>query len=168
LELLAWITEERPKSMTVIKRAGPLIRSELSHRLSSRSDAFFYDTSTTSISPDRYAGILSASKFCFAPRGDTMSCKHLYNAIAVGCVPIVISDSWKLPFANIIPWPQMIIRWNESSVYNATKFNDQLDQLNSMNNATYLALKKVLLQWRNALMFEPVEFGKLIKTYIGG
>ena len=34
---------------------------------------------------------LQRSQYCFAPRGDTQTSSHLFNAIAAGCVPIIVS-----------------------------------------------------------------------------
>ena len=47
---------------------------------------------------DEYLQQMLRARFCLAPRGDTASAKRLYESIAAGCIPIIISDRLKLPF----------------------------------------------------------------------
>lgn len=48
---------------------------------------------------DQWAKHMSDSKFCLVMRGDTPHSHSLYNAIRVGCLPVVISD-WYSEFAG--------------------------------------------------------------------
>ena len=41
---------------------------------------------------DAYLEQLRTSIFCLAPRGDTSSSKRLYEALAAGCIPVLVSD----------------------------------------------------------------------------
>ena len=52
----------------------------------------------------------------FAPRGDTASAKRLYESIAAGCIPIIISDKLKLPFQRQMSWSSMSLRYTEREV----------------------------------------------------
>jgi hypothetical protein len=54
-------------------------------------------------------GVLS-SKFCLVPRGDTQTTAHLSNAVAAGCVPVILSDDWILPFRERLPWDDFSVR----------------------------------------------------------
>ena len=55
---------------------------------------------------DSYAKMLSKSSFCLCPAGDLATPgQRLYDAIAAGCVPILIGvDSKSLPFARQIDY----------------------------------------------------------------
>lgn len=48
---------------------------------------------------DQWARDMSRSKFCLVVRGDTPHSHALFNAVRVGCLPVVISD-WYSEFAG--------------------------------------------------------------------
>lgn len=56
------------------------------------------------------------AKFCLVMRGDTPSSHSLYNAIRVGCIPVIISDTlplFGLPFTTQLPWSLFTIMFSE-------------------------------------------------------
>lgn len=56
---------------------------------------------------EQWAAEFEQSKFCLTIRGDTPTSNSLYNAIKVGCVPVIISDTFPLvgqPFGTQLPW----------------------------------------------------------------
>ena len=57
-----------------------------------------------------YCDTLSESQLCLAPRGTGPSTIRLWEGMASGCVPIVITDSSKLPLHDTLKWDEMIIR----------------------------------------------------------
>ena len=65
---------------------------------------------------DEYLQQMLRAKFCFAPRGDTASAKRLYESIAAGCIPIIISDKLKLPYQRQMDWSLMSLRYTEQAV----------------------------------------------------
>lgn len=40
------------------------------------------------------------SKFCLCPRGITFGTRRLFEALFHGCIPIVVSSFFRLPFVN--------------------------------------------------------------------
>ena len=44
------------------------------------------------------------SIFCLSPAGDTPSSARLFDAIASGCIPVIISDELELPFEGILDY----------------------------------------------------------------
>ena len=61
---------------------------------------------------------LEQSKFCLVSRGDTPSSHALYNAIKVGCVPVIVSDTFSLfgqPFSTQLPWSLFTITISEQT-----------------------------------------------------
>lgn len=55
----------------------------------------------------QWAAAFEDSQFCLAIRGDTPTSHALYNAIKVGCVPVIISDMFGFvgqPFSTQLSW----------------------------------------------------------------
>lgn len=48
-------------------------------------------------------GMLKA-RFCLVPEGDTPTSSRLFDAIAAGCVPLILSDRIALPFKDFVDW----------------------------------------------------------------
>lgn len=75
----------------------------------------FYDPS----SPDfelrrqRFRSVMSRSRFVLCPRGKGVSSIRLYEAIAHGCVPVIVSDDWVPPSGP--EWGSFSIRWPEAA-----------------------------------------------------
>ena len=50
------------------------------------------------------------SSFCLIVQGDTPTTRRLYDALASGCVPIVMGDlALTLPFTSTVEWRKIII-----------------------------------------------------------
>ena len=48
----------------------------------------------------RYVRELRESQYCLHLRGDTSTSRRIYDALAAGCVPVIISDDSHLPFKS--------------------------------------------------------------------
>jgi len=53
------------------------------------------------------------STFCLVPRGDTPDSSRLYDAIACGCIPIIISDRFHGAFPDAIDYARFTLRVTE-------------------------------------------------------
>ncbi|KAF4676487.1 hypothetical protein FOL47_006125 [Perkinsus chesapeaki] len=62
---------------------------------------------------DGYHEVIGRSKFCVAPRGITPWTIHFYVAVFGGCIPVVISDRFELPFQSEIDYSRFVVRWGE-------------------------------------------------------
>ena len=56
------------------------------------------------------------SLFCLCPRGDTPSTSRFYDAIAAGCIPVVISDSFEMPFTSTIDYKGAFVKVLENDM----------------------------------------------------
>lgn len=63
-----------------------------------------------------YTDLLGASLFAFVPRGDAHFSYRLLEVMSFGCIPIVISDDWVLPFDRIIDWDACAVRVSEQAI----------------------------------------------------
>ena len=60
--------------------------------------------------------LLENSKFGLVPRGHAMFSYRLMETMAMGVVPIIISDGWQLPFEDMLDWSEFSIRVREDDI----------------------------------------------------
>ena len=63
-----------------------------------------------------YEELLANSRFAFVPRGDALFSYRLAEVMSFGCIPIILSDGWILPFDRILPWEQMSLRVHTDAI----------------------------------------------------
>lgn len=74
---------------------------------------FQYDTDVIvrkSLPPAKYESHMSRAKFCPVCGGFSQWTPRLMEAIYFGCIPIVLSDEWELPFSDVVNWNKFSIR----------------------------------------------------------
>lgn len=62
---------------------------------------------------EEYLQRMIRSVFCLAPRGDTASSRRVYEAIAAGCIPVIIADKLALPFQKRLRYEDFTLRVGE-------------------------------------------------------
>ena len=62
---------------------------------------------------EAYLRRMIQSTFCLAPRGDTASSRRVYEAIAAGCIPVIIADDLNLPFEKRLKYTDFSVRFTE-------------------------------------------------------
>jgi len=63
-----------------------------------------------------YFEVMGKSHFCLIPEGTSSWTNHLYESFFAGCVPIILSDRFVLPFQELIDWQRLSIRWPQDAV----------------------------------------------------
>merc|ERR1712190_634614 len=63
-----------------------------------------------------YFSILGDSHFCLIPEGTSSWTNHLYQSFFAGCIPLILSDNFVLPFQDLMSWEQLSIRWPQNAV----------------------------------------------------
>ncbi|CAE8650975.1 unnamed protein product, partial [Polarella glacialis] len=60
---------------------------------------------------EEYFEVMGDSHFCLIPEGTSSWTNHLYESFFAGCIPLILSDKFVLPFQELIDWPSLSIRW---------------------------------------------------------
>jgi hypothetical protein len=63
-----------------------------------------------------YTELLAASTFAFVPRGDAMFSYRLLEAMSFGCIPVILSDNWVLPFDRAVKWSGIGLHLSENDI----------------------------------------------------
>ena len=71
---------------------------------------------TTGASDPLYSQLLEQSIFAFVPRGDCMFSYRLAEVLSFGCIPVILSDGWVLPFDRSLPWDSFSLHFPEHEI----------------------------------------------------
>ena len=63
-----------------------------------------------------YLCAMRSSVFCFAPRGNAVWSPRLEEALAAGCIPIIVADGYDLPFNHILDYRKFSVRLRQSKI----------------------------------------------------
>ncbi|XP_055534756.1 exostosin-2 [Wyeomyia smithii] len=64
-----------------------------------------------------YPNVLEAGQFCLVARGVRLSQPTLMDALATGCIPVIMADNLVLPFVDILDWDLFSMRIYENSLH---------------------------------------------------
>jgi hypothetical protein len=76
----------------------------------------------------RYSTVMQASEFAFVPRGDALFSYRLLEAVSFGCIPVILSDGWVLPFDRTIDWDAMALQVPEAMVPELPRILESFDR----------------------------------------
>jgi len=120
-----------------------------------RHDTLKLDATSGNADGD-YQDIMENADFAFVPRGDALFSYRLLEAMSFGCIPIILSDNWVLPFHRLIDWSSCALRPREDEIAGCVTL------LKSMTD------EEVLLRKRRVLEIYQTYFSSLEKIITKG
>jgi len=94
-----------------------------------------------------YVDALLDAIFCLAPRGHAVWSPRLIEAILHGCIPVVLADTYWLPFTCFVDWRKFSVRVPEAETGSVPHM------LEAMPEATVEAMHAELLRVRHLFAF---------------
>jgi Exostosin family len=77
-----------------------------------------FDVQMRALAPIEYISYMTESTYCLVPRGHSGWTMRLFDAVACGCIPVIISDNQMLPFGDtLVDWSTFSIKVPENSVH---------------------------------------------------
>jgi hypothetical protein len=87
-----------------------------------------HDPPTRAANRDRYVELLANSRIAICPRGAGAATFRFWEALAMGCVPLLISDNLVLPLEDRIDWHAIVLRLAEDDVDQLQDFVEAQDE----------------------------------------
>lgn len=114
---------------------------------------------------DDYFERMGSSHFCLVPMGTSSWTNHLYEAFFAGCIPVILSDGFKVPFEDLLDWPSFSIKWPMTDVsldlYHFLR-NIPLNRLRQMKAA--VDAHRCWFDWHE--MSDPTVSGSVCSPYL--
>ncbi|KAJ3679121.1 hypothetical protein LUZ60_017132 [Juncus effusus] len=65
-----------------------------------------------------YQKMFYTTKFCICPGGSQVNSARIADSIHYGCIPVILSDYYDLPFSYVLDWRKFSVIMKERDVYN--------------------------------------------------
>lgn len=106
--------------------------------------------------PETYADHISDSQYCLCPRGDTMSSRRLFDAVAAGCIPVLTQNQagdGSVPFANSVDYSEFTVLLPDDAFMTLEKVTGVAKALAGIDKGELQAKRKALLEARGRLIY---------------
>lgn len=106
--------------------------------------------------PETYANHISDSQYCLCPRGDTMSSRRLFDAVAAGCIPVLTHNQagdGSVPFADTVDYSEFTVLLPDDSFMTLEKVTGVAKALVEIEKVELLAKRVALLEARGRLIY---------------
>lgn len=101
-----------------------------------------------------YKRMMRRSTFCLCPRGWSPWTLRAYQAMMVGCIPVVMADEIEFPYENSLDWKKLTVKIAEKDV------NNTLSILRGIPQATIEEKRREIEKvWRMVAWQKPSKPG---------
>ena len=103
---------------------------------------------------DAYAHHMRSSVFCLIVAGDTASSRRLFDAVVAGCIPVLVSPPYRLPFESSVRWDDFMIRLDTRRWLHG-EAQGEIDRLLNFDEAQIATMRAAMavaalsLNWRS-------------------
>ena len=110
--------------------------------------------------------LLSNSTFCLVPRGRRLGSFRLLEAIQYGCIPVILSNGWALPYSEAIDWSKFAISIDERLILQIPSiirsFSDE--EILARRQQTFFVWEKYFSSIKK-VMFTMIEVRETLFSY---
>uniref|UniRef100_A0A182MRP2 Exostosin-2 n=1 Tax=Anopheles culicifacies TaxID=139723 RepID=A0A182MRP2_9DIPT len=101
-----------------------------------------------------YPAVLATGTFCLVARGVRLGQPILLEAMAAGCIPVVMADNYVLPFADLLDWELLAVRLHETNLHtivpvlraiSAERIAEMQAQIRSVYQRYFATLDRIVL-----------------------
>uniref|UniRef100_A0AAG5DJ14 Exostosin-2 n=1 Tax=Anopheles atroparvus TaxID=41427 RepID=A0AAG5DJ14_ANOAO len=120
-----------------------------------------------------YPSVLASGTFCLIARGVRLGQPTLLEAMAAGCIPVIMADNYVLPFSDILDWELMSLRIYESNLHtvvpvlravSAQRVSEMQAQVRHIYERYFASLERIVLTALDQL--NDRIFPHLSRTYL--
>ncbi|XP_065849341.1 xylogalacturonan beta-1,3-xylosyltransferase-like [Euphorbia lathyris] len=99
-----------------------------------------------------YRKMLGMSKYCLCPSGYEVASPRVVDSIYQGCVPVIISNNYSLPFSDVLNWKEFSVQ------IPVEKIGEMKEILKAISERKYLKMyRKVKMVHRHFVMNRPAK-----------
>ena len=104
-----------------------------------------------------YLDDMASSEFCLVVRGDTSSSRRLFTAIALGCIPVIISDWIQRPFERLIDYKKFAFSFPEAVASNLILLREMITFLRAVPQSKLSEMQDALRQAKQLLWMPQLD-----------
>ncbi|CDW53987.1 exostosin 1b [Trichuris trichiura] len=110
-----------------------------------------------------YEELMQNSSFCLVPRGRRLGSFRFLEALEKGCIPVILSNDWVLPFSEVIDWSLATVRADERTLFQPSRKFQIPSTLRSINPSI---IDRMRLQARHLYRLYFASVDKIVDTVL--